>query len=699
MSVTFLALGSLGLLALLAGPILAHLTRQTPVERRAFGAMPLLERLLRRTRRHRRLRDWLLLALRLLALALVVLGVTRPALRLPEERLTPGSLGRLVVVLDDSLSMGQRGGSPGVPSGPTLLAGALDAARALLDELPDDTEIGIVLASGGTGQAQVLLPALTAERAAARTALDGVEPGFGATDLAGALLQARALLAGEPGEVVVLSDEAGPGTLAAALVEVERLAERGARILPRPLLPERPANAVVRGATYGEGLEGGSLAVCVVGFGADPAELPVTVVLPGGSRMTAFAALPGCPPAGGEPTACPAVEVAFTVPPEVPGGVGRVEVGDGLLAGDDSFYFHIPRVGASRVLVVDGEPGPSPIRSEVYFLERALAPWGLAGGGITPDVTGPAGVVGLDPDEHRVVFLCNVGDPRPIADTLSSFVRQGGSLVITAGDNIVPQRYNAALGPLLPAPFAAAKNLVDLDASGGVPLLPPDETASGDLLAPFSDRGRGAFTRMAVRRLLTFDGLQPSEEVRIHLRLANGLPLLVERRVGRGRVLVLCGTVDLAWGNLPLQAAFLPLVQRLVAWLGAETGGTTALFEGTVGAAIELPLPAAELDPVVEDPDGQAVPARRLAGRVRFVPLRPGAYRLALPGAPPLAQVAVNTPPEESDVRRYGSLAAVAADLTPVAQQRRVDLAPWALGLGLALLLIQAPLGGLRREA
>jgi hypothetical protein len=697
-SLGLLAAGSLGLLALLAGPILAHLARQTPVERRAFGAMPLLERLLRRTRRRRRLRDHALLALRLLALALVVIAVARPSLRLSEERVAPGSFGRLVLVLDDSLSMGLRSGTPGAPSGQNLLARALDQARALILDLPDDTEVGIVLASAGVGQAQARLPALTSERGAVLSALDGITAGFGGTDLAGALLQARALLAGEPGEVLVLSDEAGPGTLAAASVEIERLVARGARVLPRPVLPQVAANAVVRGVTYGEGLEGGSLAVRMVGFGPEPAELPVTVALPGGSQMTAFAALPGCPVAEGAPAACPETRVTFTVPPEVPGGVGRVEVGDGMLAQDDSFYFHIPRVGASRVLVVDGEPGPSPIRSEVYFLERALAPWGLAGGGITPDVTGPAGVVGLDPAEHRVVFLCNVGDPRPIADTLSAFVRQGGSLVITAGDNLVPQRYNAALGQLLPAPFAVARNLVDLDATGGVPVLPPDEGAPDDLLAPFTGRGRAAFTRMTVRRLLALDGLQPSEEVRVHLRLADGLPLLVERRVGRGRVLVLCGTVDLAWGNLPLQAAFLPLVQRLVAWLGAETGGTTVRIEGTVGAPVELPLPSAELDPVVEDPDGHAVAVRSLAGRVRFVPHRPGAYRLALPGAPPLAQVAVNAPPEESDVRRFGSLGAMAADLAPVAQQRRVDLAPWALGLGLALLLLQAPLGGLRRE-
>ena len=44
-----------------------------------------------------------------------------------------------------------------------------------------------------------------------------------------------------------------------------------------------------------------------------------------------------------------------------------------------NFHFHLPRIGASRVLVVDGDPGAASIDSEVYFLERALSPLGAGG--------------------------------------------------------------------------------------------------------------------------------------------------------------------------------------------------------------------------------------------------------------------------------------------------------------------------------
>ncbi len=703
MSFAFLAAGSLGLLALLVGPVLAHMARQTPVERQPFGAMMLLQRLLRRTRRRRRVRDLLLLALRLAAVALVVLAVARPQLSLPDERPRLGATGRLVLVVDNSLSMGLRQGSPGAPDGPTLLARARAEALEMLESVPEGVRLGVVSTAGGPVGAQPLLPGLSPDRGAAKAALEQLDGSAEATDLAGALRQARALLAGEPGEVVVFTDEAGPGLVTGAAVELERLVARGVRVVPRIVRHDPPSNVLVRSVEYGEGVEGGSLRAVLSGYGPDAVEVTVTAVLPDESRMTAFATLPPCVeplagPAADGALSCRDVELVFTVPPEVPGGVGRVEVDDGVLAGDDAHWFHLPRVGASRVLVVDGDPGPSPIRSEIYFLERALAPWGRLGTGITPDVTAPSGIGTLDPERHRVVFLANVGDPRPLADRLSSFVRQGGGLVISGGDNMAIERYNAALGSLLPGTLRSPRNLVDLNAAGGIAVRPPSLADDSELFAPFLRQGAGAFARMYQRRLLTLDLHEDDPDVTVHLQLDNGLPLLVERRVGKGRVLLLCGTVDLSWGNLPLQAGFLPFVQRLVGWLGAETDGSTARFEGTVGQPVEVELPAPELEPTVLDPAGDPVPVRYLSGRLVFVPRQPGAYTLALPGAPPLAWVAVNTPPVESDPLRYQQFAQLEAELAPQLLQRRVGLGAGALGLALLLLLLQAALARTREE-
>ncbi|MBN1337278.1 MAG: VWA domain-containing protein [Deltaproteobacteria bacterium] len=703
-SFSFLAAGALALAVLALGPLIAHLARQDPIERQAFGAMMLVERLVRRLRRRRRIQDPVRLAVRLLAVLLVVVATARPGLGIPDTALRLGGVGRVVVVLDNSLSMsleedgalrtlvGQGGASEG-----TLLARARREAVALVRELPPDARVGVVAVVGPEGGPERILPTLVQDPDRVVRALEAVQPSWSGTDLAGALREARSLLGGEPGEVVVFTDEAGPGTVAGAVPEIERILAAGGRVLPRGVQDASPRNVTVSTVTYGGGVEGGSLRVGLTGFGKGEAETVVTVTLPDGSRMTAFVQVPGCPGSdapGDALPACEPVEVRFTVPPEVPGGVASVALSGDRLASDDTHWFHLPRVGPSRVLVVDGDPGPTPIQSEVYFLERALAPWGGLGTGVRPEVTAPDGVPDLDLGQYRVVFLANVSEPRPLADTLSAFVRGGGGLVITGGDNVTPERYNAALSTLLPAPLRRSRNLVSFDVEEGVPLVAPD--TGEELFTPFARQGRAGFTAVRVRRAILFDPVPGDVQARTLLALEGGLPFLLERTVGRGRVFVLAGTVDLAWNDLPLQAVFLPFVQRLVTCLGGESADATARFEGTVGEVVHIPLPGPSLAPRVADPDGHAVSTHGIPGWIRFTPQRPGPYTVSVEGAPPLAWVAANPPAPESDVRRQDSLARAESALDPTRLQRRVELGLPALAGALLLMLLQA--GGWTRH-
>ena len=73
-----------------------------------------------------------------------------------------------------------------------------------------------------------------------------------------------------------------------------------------------------------------------------------------------------------------------------------------------------------------------------------------------------------------------------------------------------------------------------------------------------------------------------------------------------------------------------------------------------------------------------------------FTPEKAGAYALSLEDAPPLAWVAVNVAPDESDVRSYDSVAAAERELDPERFLRHVDLSPGLFGLVLLLLLVQA---------
>lgn len=676
-----LAPAALALAALLAGPILAHLSKRQPRERRPFGALLLLERLQRRLHRRRRLQDRLLLLARLLAIAAVILAAARPQAQWLGGPPTFGGTGNVIVVLDDSLSMDQR-----VLGDPAFALAKKDAA-AQVRALAPGVRVAVIR-TGGT--AMMLTAGFTSDLSLAASLVEAVEQSYGGTDLRGAFTLARTTLEGAAGELLVYTDESGAGVVDACAGDIDRLLELGSSILPRVYGPEDRRNVAPIQASYGDGLEGGTVTATLANWGAVAREVATTVHLPDGARITAFVAVPAATDEGPG-----TAESRFTVPRQAEGGVARVEIDDPDLPLDNARYFHLPRIGASRVLVVDGDPGSTPTRSEVYFLERALAPWAGAGG-IAVDVVSPSGLARLDPETHRVAFLANVADPAAQAPQLVDFVRRGGGLVIGMGDNVTAERYDSALASLLPAPLRKTRDLVELTAEDGAPLAPPDVEGI-ELFRVFARAGRESFSRVHTRRVMTTEPVT-ADDVRVLLAYEGGVPALLERRIGNGRVLLWTSTFDLGWTNLPLQAVFMPFVQRLTGYLGGDAGGAAFTAEGVVDAPVSLSFPPTGGDPEVNGPDGGIVASERGIGTLGFTPAKPGAYAAVPTGLPPLAWVAVNTSIAESDVRRGTGLVEAQAEVAPERLRRTFDLDLPLVGAGVALLLGAGLLGRGRSE-
>ena len=676
MSMVLLAPAVLGLLALLAGPVLAHLSKRQPRDRRPFGALLLLERLQRRLHRRRRLQDRLLLLARVFAIAAVILAAARPQAQWLGGPPTFGGTGNVVVLLDDSLSMDQR-----VSGDPAFALARKDAATQIRSLAPG-VRVAVIRV-GGT--ATMVTSGFTTDTSLAASLLESVEQSYGTTDLHGAFTLARTTLEGAAGELLVYTDESGAGVVDACAGDIDRLLALGSSILPRVYGGEDRRNVAPIDAVYGDGLEGGTVTVQLANWGPAAREVPTAVILPDGARINTFVPVPAATDAGPG-----TAESRVTVPRQAEGGVARVEIEDPDLPLDNARFFHLPRIGASRVLVVDGDPGSTPTRSEVYFLERALAPWGGTGG-IAVDVVSPSGLSRLDPATHRVAFLANVADPAPYAPLLVDFVRRGGGLVLGMGDNVTAERYDSALASLLPAPLRKTRDLVSLESDDGAPLRPPDVEGL-DLFRVFARAGRESFTRVHTRRVMTTEP-PAGDDVSVLLTYDDGVPALLERRIGNGRVLLWTSTFDLGWSNLPLQAVFMPFVQRLTGDLGGEAGGAASTANGAVGARVSLAFPPAGGDPEVTGPDGGIVASERAIGSLSFTPEVPGAYAAVPTGLPPLAWVAVNTAVGESDVRRGTSLVEAQAKIAPERLRRTFDLDIPLFGAGVALLLGAAALG------
>jgi hypothetical protein len=90
---------------------------------------------------------------------------------------------------------------------------------------------------------------------------------------------------------------------------------------------------------------------------------------------------------------------------------------------------------------------------------------------------------------------------------------------------------------------------------------------------------------------------------RVIARLTNQVPLILEKQVGEGRVLVFTSTFDKISNDLPLHASFVPFVEETARYLGGQQDQSTNV---AVDSYIEL-RSAKEHSASVEvvDPDGQ----------------------------------------------------------------------------------------------
>ena len=137
----------------------------------------------------RRLRELLLLALRVTTLVLLALAFARPFLA---SATAVRSAGATVVALDTSYSM----------SAPGVFARARELAKNAVNQAASGDLVGVVTFA----DVPAVASPLGADRALSLSAIDAAAPGFGATRYRGALSAAVQALGGRRGTVVVVTD-------------------------------------------------------------------------------------------------------------------------------------------------------------------------------------------------------------------------------------------------------------------------------------------------------------------------------------------------------------------------------------------------------------------------------------------------------------------------------------------------------------
>src|SRR6266853_2104980 len=125
--------------ALVGLPIILHLIMKQEPKRLPFPAFRFLKQRLKTNQRKLRLRHFILLALRMLLIALFCLALYQPTFRSDRLNIRGEQPVATVIVIDTSPSMGY------TQNDKTRLADACRRALELLDELPEKSPVAVVL--------------------------------------------------------------------------------------------------------------------------------------------------------------------------------------------------------------------------------------------------------------------------------------------------------------------------------------------------------------------------------------------------------------------------------------------------------------------------------------------------------------------------------------------------------------------------
>ena len=562
LGLTFLSPAFL-LAGLAAGvPILIHLINRHRALVHRFPALRFLLMADRRTARKFRLYQLLLLALRVLAILLLALLLSQPrwggeasaALSQPPQA--------TVVLLDNSLSMQIRDGQE------TRLERAKTLAGQLLEGIAaPDSAVVLPLVSDDP-DAEPPLP--RANMAALWDQMRAISASHEAVDVTAAVQRAIEILQASTAprrRLVLLTDLTVHGWEGFRASDLPRLPEDLVVQVIRLGSPERDANALIRDVRVTEPpfIEQTPLdvTVWVRNHSDEPVRsLRVDLLLGGdtvGQQLTDLSA--------DEEVAVPFRIVA----PEAGLHWGEVRLQGDAFAEDDRFYVALQTVSPARVLVVDGDPGTSLFDSETFYLFSALQPRGSLG----PPLFHPKPLVweGLEQErlsDYSVIVLCNVEALSPqVRQGLHQFVTDGGGLIFFAGHQVDPARYNALFygsdTPLLPV---ALGEPVQQPEDAPVTLRLPHFAEGGsahEALAVFSGDAAEMLTRSRFYRYVSV-AEDAAGEAEVLLSYEDGRPFLLERALGRGRVLLFTSTADRDWTDLPTRIAYVPLVHSLVGY-------------------------------------------------------------------------------------------------------------------------------------
>ena len=243
-----------------------------------------------------------------------------------------------------------------------------------------------------------------------------------------------------------------------------------------------------------------------------------------------------------------------------------------------------------KVLLVDGDPSEEWLRGDTDFIKLALTPFeeseeknskeaAQSNGGMKDLIQATSLTVDEftkqnSLSEYSLVVLANLQNLESNkVKEIEVFTENGGGVLICAGNKMDIDWYNDSWG-------TEGSNFIPMHLKGTQGNLQNELSFTKisssyfehPALSMFNDPRNGSLDQAMIKKWIIMDEskVRNDPSVTVLARLANGQPILVEKKFGKGVVMLWGTSIDTDWTNLPARPSYLPFAQQITTYLSEK---------------------------------------------------------------------------------------------------------------------------------
>jgi hypothetical protein len=529
-------------------PILIHLFNLRKLKKIEFSTLAFLKELQKNKIRKVKLKQWILLALRVLIILFLVLAFARPTLKgLAIGGTTSAAKTTAVFIIDDTFSMSV------IDNQGSLLNQAKAAANKLLKDFQEGDEVALILVS----QADEEEPAVSKSIFDFQKAIDAVEPSYKSGMLHNAVTKAASIIDQSKNfnkEIYILSDFQS-GRLAAEKYlsdlsqvlnervriyavnysgkEIYNLGIDDIKVNTQIFEKEKPVNFSVTVTNYSKRSVDN---VIVSLFVNNERSAQVSTNLESGESK----------------------QLNIDAVVKTTGFVNVfAEIEDDEILQDNRRYTNIFVPDNIPIIIFTDEPG------DARFVELALTALENQNTFVITKKN-ISELSAYDLKKYEVVILIGSQNLNAV-ERLKDYALNGGSLFIAPGSKSSLTNYQQMLSGIgLPNPSASIGKIGDVMNS-----FQFDNT---DLNHPVFQNIFSAKEKAKIEspEIYTYIKINTQGKGRSIISMQDGSSFLSEYRIKNGKIFLFSSSPILSWSNFPLKSIFVPLINKSVLYLASK---------------------------------------------------------------------------------------------------------------------------------